>query len=62
MGVELRFYIYTISTAVQCLPNLYPNLPNPKTTPNHSDMVATFPGTKYMNSVIFRLDIVANRI
>ena len=27
-----------------------------------SDIVATFPGTKYIYSVIFRSDIVANRI
>ena len=27
----------------------------------HSDMVATFPGTKYIYSIIFRSDIVANR-
>ena len=28
----------------------------------HSDIVATFPGTKYIHSIIFRSDIVANRI
>ena len=28
----------------------------------HSDIVATFPGTKYIYSIIFRSDIVANRI
>ena len=28
----------------------------------HSDKVATFPGTQYIDSIIFRLDIVANRI
>ena len=29
---------------------------------SHLDNVATFPGTKYMYSMIFRLDIVVNRI
>ena len=28
----------------------------------HLDIVATFPGTKYIYSIIFRSDIVANRI
>ena len=28
----------------------------------HSDIVATLPGTKYINSIIFRSDIVANQI
>ena len=28
----------------------------------HSDIVATFPGTKYMYSIIFSSDIVANQI
>ena len=28
----------------------------------HSDIVATFPGTKSIYSIIFRSDIVANRI
>ena len=28
----------------------------------HSDIVATFPGKKYMYSIIFRSDMVANRI
>ena len=28
----------------------------------HSDIVATFPGTKYIYSIIFRSDIVASRI
>ena len=28
----------------------------------HSDIVATFPGTKYIYSIIFRSDIVANWI
>ena len=28
----------------------------------HSDIVATCPGTKYIYSIIFRLDIVASRI
>ena len=28
----------------------------------HSDIVATFPGTKYIYSIIFRSDIVANQI
>ena len=28
----------------------------------HSDIVATFSGTKYIYSIIFRSDIVANRI
>ena len=28
----------------------------------HLDIVATSPGTKYIYSIIFRLDIVANRI
>ena len=28
----------------------------------HSDIVATFPVTKYIYSIIFRSDIVANRI
>ena len=27
----------------------------------HSDIVATFPGKKYICSIIFRSDIVANR-
>ena len=27
-----------------------------------SDIVATFPGTKYIYSIIFRSDIVANQI
>ena len=29
---------------------------------DHSDIVATFPGNKYIYSIIFRSDIVANRI
>ena len=29
---------------------------------SHSDIVATLPGTKYIYSIIFRSDIVANRI
>ena len=29
---------------------------------DYSDIVATFPGTKYIYSIIFRSDIVANRI
>ena len=29
---------------------------------DHSDIVATFPGTKYIYSIIFQSDIVANRI
>ena len=28
----------------------------------HSDIVASFPGTKYIYSIIFRSDIVSNRI
>ena len=28
----------------------------------HSDIVATFPGTKFIYSIAFRSDIVANRI
>ena len=28
----------------------------------HSDKVATFPGAKYIHSIIFRSDIVANQI
>ena len=28
----------------------------------HSDIVATFPGTKYIYSIIFRSDLVANWI
>ena len=28
----------------------------------HSDKVATFPGTKYIYSIIFRSDIVASQI
>ena len=28
----------------------------------HSDIVATFPGTKYIYSIIFRSDIVTKRI
>ena len=28
----------------------------------HSDKVATFPGTKYIDSIIFRSDIVASQI
>ena len=29
---------------------------------DHSDIVATFPGTKYIYSIIFRWDIVANHM